>query len=86
MSSSLRVSNIQDNLGKKDTSFLHAKRVVDTLSSFICSYDDCINFEHVPYRPITSVDTDGDRNQLEYYNSDKYKKVLCDVLHEVLER
>ena len=78
MSSSLRVSNIMDNLDKKSSNFLHAKRVCDTLTNFICSYDDVISLEHVPYRDLISEDSDGDRTELEFFNSDAYKKVVRD--------
>ena len=64
-----------DNLDEKSAKYLHAKRVIDTLTNFICSYDDHINLEHVPYQVWTSEDRDGDRDELEYFNSDKYKKV-----------
>ena len=76
MASSLRVNNIMDNLDKKSANFLHAKRVIDTLTNFICSYDDCISSEHVPYRDLTTEDSDGDRSKLEYFNSDAYIKVI----------
>lgn len=76
MASSLRVNNIMDNLGDKSANFLHAKRIVDTLTNFICSYDERVSSEHVPYRDITSEDSDGDRERLEYFNSDGYKKVI----------
>ncbi len=75
MASGLRVSNIMDNLSEKSANFLHAKRVIDTLTNFICSYDDCISSEHVPFQELTSVDSDGDRSNLEFFNSDAYKKV-----------
>ena len=76
MASGLRVSNIMDNLSEKSANFLHAKRVVDTLTNFICSYDDCISSEHVPFlQALTSEDSDGDRSKLEFFNSDAYKKV-----------
>ena len=65
-----------DNLDEKSANFLHAKRVIDTLTNFICSYDDYINLEHVPYQVWTSEDRDGDRDELEFFNSDKYKKVM----------
>ena len=76
MSSSLRVNNIMDNLDEKSANFLHAKRVIDALTNFICSYDDCISLEHVPYRDLISEDSDGDRSKLEFFNSDVYKKVI----------
>ena len=85
MSSSLRVNNIMDNLDKKSANFLHAKRVIDTLTNFICSYDDCISLEHVPYRDLISEDSDGDRSKLEFFNSDVYKKVMaCTTLDFVM--
>ena len=76
MSTNLRLSNIMDNLDEK--SFLHAKRVSDTLQNFICSYDDVVSLEHVPYRDLISEDSDGDRTKLEFLNSDVYKKVIRD--------
>lgn len=76
MSSSLRVNNIMDNLDKKSANFLHAKRVVDTLKNFVCSYDMGVSQEHVPYRELISEDSDGDRDKLEYFNSEAYKKVM----------
>jgi hypothetical protein len=75
MASSLRVSNIMDNLRKQSATFLHAKRVIDTLTNFISSYDDHITSENVPHRDIASGDSDGDRSKLEYFNSDAYIKV-----------
>ena len=74
MSSSLRVSNIMDNLDEKSSNFLHAKRVCDTLKNFICSYDDVISLEHVPYRDLISEDIDGDGTKLEFFNSDVYNQ------------
>ena len=68
-----------DNLDKDSANFLHAKRVIDTLTNFICSYDDRISSEHVPYRDITTEDSDGDRNKLEFFNSEKYIKVMVVV-------
>ena len=76
MSTNLRLSNIMDNLDEK--SFLHAKRVSDTLQNFICSYDDVVSLEHVPCRDLISEDSDGDRTKLEFFNSDVYKKVIRD--------
>ena len=76
ISYSIRVKNIMDNLDKKSAKFLHAKRVNDTLTNFICSYDDSINLEHVPNQVLVSEDGDGDRNELEFFNSERYKKVM----------
>jgi hypothetical protein len=74
--SNLNVKNIMDNLGKNRVSFLHAKRVADTLTNFISSCDNCISSEHVPYRDITTKDSEGDRNELEFVNSEQYIKVI----------
>ena len=74
-----------DNLDEKSSNFLHAKRVCDTLTNFICSYDDVVSLEHVPYRDLISEDSDGDRTKLEFFNSDVYKKVIRDFVTRTTE-
>ncbi|XP_028410868.1 F-box DNA helicase 1-like [Dendronephthya gigantea] len=86
MASSLRVNNIMDSLGDKSSNFLHAKRIVDTLTNFICSYDELVSSEHVPYKDISSQESDGDRKKLEYFNSDEYKKIVVRDCKEIWER
>ena len=86
MASSLRVNNIMDNLDEKSANFLHAKRVIDTLTNFICSYDDRLSSEHVPYRDITTAESEGDRNKLEFFNSDKYIKIVVGDSKEIWNR
>ncbi|CAB3978993.1 F-box DNA helicase 1-like [Paramuricea clavata] len=86
MASSLRVSNIMDNLRKESATFLHAKRVIDTLTNFISSYDDHISSENVPHRDIASGDSDGDRSKLEYFNSDAYIKIVVRDCREIWDK
>ena len=60
-----------DNLPENSSNFLHAKRVADTLTNFICSSDTCVSTEHVPYL----VHLEEDREKLQYFNSEEYVKV-----------
>lgn len=80
---SIRVNTVMNNLSEENANYLHAKRVVDTVSNFVSSSDEIVSCEHVPWHQFTTpASTAKERKQLEYFNSYDYKKVRFLLLSE----
>ncbi|XP_046839694.1 F-box DNA helicase 1-like isoform X2 [Xenia sp. Carnegie-2017] len=79
---SIRVNTVMNNLSEENANYLHAKRVVDTVSNFVSSSDEIVSCEHVPWHQFTTpASTAKERKQLEYFNSYDYKKkVVADAI------